>query len=130
LPFQATVHNRSVALPVAEVPIIEPGLTLEELAERTGVPAVYLRAALSSELTAGRVVRSPDGRYRLNACVFEPGVLDALRSFSPPSTAELAGRRNEPAGDGRLSRAERELLDRLELMPQFGTGLAVRHAAG
>jgi hypothetical protein len=117
-----------VALPVAEASIIEPGATLDELAERTGTPLHYMRAALSSEVTAGRVELAPDGRYRLNASAFEPGVLDALRSLSLPTTASLNGRRHEPAGDGRLNPNERRVLAGLSLMPLFGDGLAVRRA--
>jgi hypothetical protein len=82
LSLQATVQNQAVARAVAEYSIIEPGATLEELVARTGAPRLHLRAALSSEVTAGRVVLAPDGRYRLVASAFPPGVLAALRGFS------------------------------------------------
>jgi hypothetical protein len=106
-----------------------PGLTLEELVARTGTPVAYMRAALSSEVTAGRVVRSPDGRYSLVRSAFPPGVLDALRGLSAPSTAALTNSRQPPERRDRLDPHERALLDHLSLMPQMGDGLAARRAS-
>jgi hypothetical protein len=104
-----------------------PGLTLEELVARTGTPVAYMRAALSSEISAGRIVRSADGRYSLVRSTFPPGVLAALRALSPPTTAALNGQRRPPAR-ARLNRQERELLDRLSLLPVLGDGLAANRA--
>jgi hypothetical protein len=91
----------------AEACAAGPGLTLEELVARTGTEPGYMRAALSSEVSAGRVVRSPDGRYSLVRSAFPPAVLDALRGLSAPTTAVLNGHR-PPERRDRLNPAERE----------------------
>jgi DNA-binding IclR family transcriptional regulator len=87
----ATVQNQPVALTAAEPSVIEPGTTLEELAERTGCARAHLRTALAGELELGRVELGSDGRYRIVAAAFSLGVLDALLAFTPSTTAELAG---------------------------------------
>jgi hypothetical protein len=97
----ATVQNQPVALTAAEPSVIEPGATLDELVVRTGTPRPYMRAVLSSEVTAGRVVLAPDGRYRLVASAFPPGVLAALLAFTPPTTARSTGSRASAAAEAR-----------------------------
>jgi hypothetical protein len=124
----ATVRDHRAVAVIAEASVAEPGFTLEELVARTGAPPQHLRTALSSEVTAGRVVRSPDGRYSLVASAFSPAVLAALRACSAPSTAALNGRRQRPERSDRLNPHEREQLDRLALMPTLGDGRAVHHA--
>ncbi len=103
---------------------IEPGATLAELVARTGAAPTHLRAALVGELALGRVALSPDGRYRLVAEAFAPGVLDALRAFSAPATAELNGGRARAVG-GRVSAQERAVLE-LPGIPGMGDGRAAR----
>jgi hypothetical protein len=66
---------------VLEASAIEPGATLEQLAERTGRPRGALQAVLASELRLGRVLRRRDGRYCLVAASFPSGLLAALRSL-------------------------------------------------
>jgi hypothetical protein len=129
----ATVRDhRAVPPSSAEESAAGRGLTLEELVARTGAPPQHLRSALSSEVSAGRVVLAPDGRYSLVAAAFSPAVLAALRQFNAPSASgSVSGRSplaRTPARDGRLNPHEREALDRLALMPVFGDGRATSRA--
>jgi hypothetical protein len=55
-----------------------PGLDLDALAERTGQPRAYLRAALAGELRLGRVVLGRDGCYRLRPRALPADLADAL----------------------------------------------------
>ena len=86
---------------------ILPGLTLAELAERTGMPRHVLRTVLSSEVGRGRVVTARDGRFCLVEAEFQPGQLDALRALSTPSASTAWCRRaTSPRAGGRLPRGE------------------------
>ena len=87
------MQNQAVALTAAVASLIEPGATLEQLLVRTGARRAHLCRALNSELALGRVVLASDGRYRLVASAFPPGVLSALRAFSPASSARFNGTR-------------------------------------
>jgi hypothetical protein len=124
----ATVQNQPVVLTAAEPSVIEPGATLDELVAHTGTRRDLMRTVLVRELALGRVVLAPDGRYRLVASAFPPGVLAALRSFSRPPTAALNGRSHPPERGGRLNPHERDLLDRVSLLPSIGDGLVARRA--
>jgi hypothetical protein len=57
-----------------------PGLTLDELAERTGRPKELLAEVLRDELRRSRrrVWRDSEGRYRLVVDRFEDGIVEAL----------------------------------------------------
>ena len=79
-------------------------LTLAELVERTGHTPDLLRRVLAEEIVRGRVVRTVDGGYALDATCFSPDVLGGLRALSglrpieSERVAELAIVGTEDAG--------------------------------
>jgi hypothetical protein len=90
-----------------EATVVEPGATLDELAERSGRPLSELAAVMASEVALGRVLQRPDGRFLVVGARFSPAVLDALRALSAPDVAALAnGHRSRANGDRRLTAAE------------------------
>jgi hypothetical protein len=61
-----------------------PGATTDELRRRLRVEYSLLRAILAEEERLGRIERGPDGRWRICAWAFEPGVLATLRAIREP----------------------------------------------
>jgi hypothetical protein len=57
------------------------GLTLTDLVVLTGHDRHVLRAVLTSEMAAGRVVRDEDGRYSVIPDAFDAATLAALKGL-------------------------------------------------
>jgi hypothetical protein len=66
------------------------GLTLEELARRTGRPRAVLAFVLSDEVQRGRVLRLSGGRFALVPGSFSPATLAGLRGLSAANGAVRA----------------------------------------
>jgi hypothetical protein len=93
------------------------GVTLDELAARTGQPPRLLEPALREEVRAGRV-ELRRGLYRLRPERFDVGVLEALRAVTPAESDRSRAvpassrRRHRPIGRGGLRAHELETLAR------------------
>jgi len=74
------------------VPPPRPGLSLEELADRTGRATGddlrHLKAALAEEVAEGRVKILADGRYALVPGAVPPELAEALEWISGPPTPD------------------------------------------